>query len=439
MAYTQYTLDDLSSQLGVLLDDQSNRYWVVQEKYYAVWEALRYWGACTSYWRTRGTFNLAAATPYYDLAAQLPALRTRTWTLNQMVQEIQYQCLEAANGITGSGMSAQISITSILQAISRARNQFVLDLKLPYTYHAAFASPGSGGIVDFPQDSVYVHRAAWQDAQSGTWTNLWRQDAWAIDKSDPTWTTNPGQPAVYSESENSPLKMQLAPEPQGAGTLEAITVDSLLIDLTNPAATFEVPDEWVHAIKYAALADIFTAESQNKDIVRGQYAGMRYQQSVDLAKEARSVIRLLIGGVPLPLDSFAAIDAGYCYWRNQSMQPFVAGALYDFLMFAPVPNAAYGIAADVVQSAPIPLTGTDAVPIGDEDLDHILDYATHWLTFKCGGKEFQDTFAQYDDFMKAAAARGRINKAKIQYLVPLLGQAQKESAERPDMMEAPHA
>ena len=75
------------------------------------------------------------------------------------------------------------------------------------------------------------------------------------------------------------------------------------------------------------------------------------------------------------------------------------------------------------------------MPIGGEDLDHIMDYAVHWLTFKCGGKEFEDSFQRYDGFMRAAADRGRINKAKIRYLVPLLGQAQKESAERPDMIQ----
>ena len=439
MAYTQFTLTDLTDQLGVLLDDTSARYWVTAEKVYAIQEALRAYGAYTSYWRARGTFNLTVGQPYYELSSVLPALRTRTWTLNQMVQEIQYQCLEAANGISGSGMSQQISIASILQAISRARNQFVIDMKFPYAVHAAFAAPGAGGMVEFPQTSVYVHRAGWQDTQSGTWTNVRREDAWAMDKAFPEWTLNPGSPLFYSEAENAPLEMKLVPAPSASGSLEAITVDSLLMDLTDGAATFQVPDEWVHAIKYAALADMFLAESQNKDVVRGQYAATRYQQCVDLAREARSIIRLLINNVPLPIDSFAAIDAAFPFWRNQSSQPPMAGVLYDFLAMASLPDAAYGIAADVVQSAPIPTAGGDPIPIGAEDIDHILDYATHYLTFKCGGKEFSDTFQQYDDFMKAAAARGRISAAKIRYLVPLFATAQKESQERPDMMEAQRA
>jgi hypothetical protein len=133
VAYTQYSLDSFASQIGILLDDQNELYWTRQEKYLAIWEAMRVWGAYTSYWRNRGAFvtqytweslpipwgsaafNWNTIPVWYDLAGFLPALRTRTWTLNQIVTDIQYMCLEAANGISGTGMSGQISIQSILQ------------------------------------------------------------------------------------------------------------------------------------------------------------------------------------------------------------------------------------------------------------------------------------------------------------------------------------
>lgn len=435
MAYTQTTLSQLTAQLGVLLDDQSALYWTDEEKQYAIWEALRVWGAYTNYWRARGTFNLTANTSFYDLSVQLPALRTRAWTLDQLTQEIQFMCLEAANGISGTGMSGQISVTSILQAIQRARNEFVIDARFPYSYHSTLAAADVNGLVVFPQASIYVHRASWQDTATGIWKNLWREDNWAIDHADPTWTSTPGQPQVYSESEFAPLQLQLAPAPNAAGNLDAITVDSLLIDITDANATFSIPDEWVHAIKYAALADLFSAESQNKDSLRAQYAMMRYGQAVDLAKNARSVIRLLYGSTPLPMDSLAAIDAANYAWRNQSGPPQMAGALYDMVGFFPgAPDQAYGVSADVVRSAPLP-AASDYIQIGAEDLPHIIDYATHILTFKCGGKEFQDTFAQYDNFLEAVQSRGRINTAKIRYLRDLFGQPQKEQSERPDRME----
>lgn len=436
MPYTQTSLNSLLNQLGVLLDDQNALYWTTAEKTFAIQEFLRVWGAYTSYWRTRGTFNLTANQPFYDLSTVLPLLRTRTWTLDQLTKEIQFACLEAANGITGAGMSGQISIASILNSIQRARNRVAIDARFPFTYTAVFAAPGIGGMVAFPQTSVYVHRASWQDQISGAWTNLWREDSWAIDHSDPTWTLTPGNPQVYSEAENAPLQLQLVPPPVASGTLDAITVDSLLINTANANAVFNLPDEWVHAIKYAALEDLFSSESQNKDALRAQYAEMRYQQAMDFARKARSIIRLLGEGVPLPIDSFAALDAANPYWRNQSGRPQLVGVVYDFLAFSPgAPDQAYGIAADVVQSAPIPVSGVDLIQLGEEDMPHLIDYVTHILTFKCGGKEFQDSFAQYDSFLDAVAGRTGINRAKMRYLSPILGTAQKEERERPDRME----
>jgi len=131
----------------------------------------------------------------------------------------------------------------------------------------------------------------------------------------------------------------------------------------------------------------------------------------------------------------ASIDAGLPFWRNQPQKPQVAGAIYDMIAFAPIPDQGYGFAADVVQSAPIPVNGRDSIPLGAEDIPKLIDYCTHVLTFKCGGQEFKDSFAQYDSFLSDAAKRGNINKAKIRYLQPLFGQPNKEQTQRPDRME----
>jgi hypothetical protein len=435
-SYSQITLAQFVTQISTLMDDITAVYWTVPQIQYAVWEALRVWGALTNYWRTRGTFNLnpASSSPYYDLSVVLPALRTRTWTLNQMTQEIQYMLDEAANGISGAGMSGQVNISTILNAIQTARDQFVLDTHLPLSYHSIIASPPpANGMISFPQASVYVHRASWQDTPSGIWTNLWRTDAWAADKANYLWTEEPGAPQNYSEAENAPLMLQLIPAPSNEGLVDALTVDSLDMDLTNPATTFDVPDEWVHGIKYGALNHILSAESQIYDALRAQYAATRYSQAVEFAKDARSIIRLLSGGAPLNVDSLVAADAGNPYWRNQSGAPQVAGVLYDVLAVNPgSPDLAYGMAADVVQSAPLPQTG-DYIQLGQEDLDHIVDYVMHILTFKCGGTDFKSTMASYDSFMAGVARRKAINTAKIQYMTPLFAQQQFEWAKRPDV------
>lgn len=443
MPYTQNTLAGLSSQIGILLDDTSALYWTEQQKTYAIWEALRIFGAYANYWRARGAFNLdpTKTDPYYDLSVYLPALRPRVWTLQTLVKDIQFMCLEAANGISGAGMSGQISIQSILNSVQRARNRFVLDSRFPLSISTnQLSPPPPQGTIEFAQSAVYVHRASWQDSWTGQWTNLWREDDYSIDRANPDWTTTVGQPAVYSESSLAPLTLQLAPAPVNAGNLEVITVDSLMLDLTDPDQTFNIPDEWIHAIKYAALADIFDAESQNKDELRAQYSETRYQQALDFAKVARCIQRVQINGVPLPIDALAALDAGMYGWRNQTGTPQFGTMMYDILIpSVGTPSQAFGITADVIQAAPIPLTAADFIQIGPEDLQHILNYATHMLTFKCGGKEFTDTMSAYDDFLGACASRSSINKAKIRYLTPLFGQPQREQKMRPDRMEKEEA
>ena len=437
--YTQISLAQLQSQLSTLLDDPNQRYWTPPELTYSIQESLRYWGALTNYWRTRGSFSLALNTTWYDLSVQLPALRTRTWTLNQMCQEIQYHLLEAANGISGSGMSQQVQIANVLVAIQRARNQFVIDTHMPLTLHStAVSPPPPTGTVQFGQASIFIHRVGWQDAFTGRWFNLWREDEWALDHANYLWTVDPDFPTTYSESSLAPLTLQLSPAPLNSGQLELLKVDALFIDTTNASATFNIPDEWIHAVKYWALYDLYSSANQLNDPMRAQYCLSRYKQSVEMAQMARSIQRMQLGTIPLFIDSMQAIDAANVYWRNQPGPPSLVGVLYDFLAVSPgLPDRLYGVTADVIQSAPIPVNPGDYIQVGEEDLPELINYCTHYLSLKMGGNNLKESLPQYDSFMRKAASRGNINAAKIRYLEPLFGQPQREEAARPDeLMES---
>src|ERR1700722_17740482 len=118
MAYTTITLDQLSNQLGVLLDDPNSLFWTVPEKYLAIQEGLLLWGGLSSFWRFRGSFNLSPSVSGVDLSQVLPTLRSRSWTLGTMVQQIQFALNENAPGgsagLSGTGVSKKISIQDIL-------------------------------------------------------------------------------------------------------------------------------------------------------------------------------------------------------------------------------------------------------------------------------------------------------------------------------------
>lgn len=458
MAYAQLTLDQLVAQVSELLDDSAARFWTRDEIVLAINEGLRTWGAYTSYWRERGSFPITPAgsglwsassfpwgagvfpwqytsgLSWYDLSVLLPGLRSRSATLDTLTREIQFALLEPASGIAGTGMSGQVKIGAILQAIGRARNRFVLDARLPYSVHANLISPSPmSGEVSIPASTVFIHRAAWLDLPGGVWTTLWREDSWAADHADSNWIVTPGTPRAFSEAEDSPLALGLIPPPVNEGLIEALTVDSLGIDLANPASTFGIPDEWIHAVKWAALSDLLSSEGQVKDAVRAAYAESRYGQSISFAADARSILRVQINGRPVPLDTITALDRGEFTWRNQSGPPGFAGAAYDLLTFSPgVSDQTYGVAVDLVRSAPLPANGADFLQLGTEDLDNLLNYVSHVLTFKCGGKEFTGTFGNYNSWLGAVAGRKSINRARVRYLDPLFGVSQREWAERPE-------
>lgn len=481
MPYQTTTLDDFITSIGVILDDTTAVYWTRQEIQFATYEALNVWGAYTSYWRTRGAFTLYppvplgaqadfVPSPVVSLPVAIPDLRGYSYTLDQMVREIQYMLLEAPNGLSGQQMSGQVTVGTILAAIQIARDRFVKDFKIPISIHVPYITPAPpDGLITLDQQSVFVHRASWMDKSVGAgsaifpladrWTTLWRQDAWAFDKGTPDWTTSPGLPYGYSEAELSPLKLQLVPPPVNTGVLEVLTVDSLQMDLTSPISLFNVPDEWAHAIKYAALADILSSNSQITDPLRADYAEQRYQQSLKMAENATSVIRLLYNGKPIPMDSITAIDAGDPNWRNRTGLPEMFGALYDTVIITPgllldqfgiiydhssntpvITDNPYGFSVDVVQKAPLPTllggspVSSNFIQVGPEDLSAIRDYVQHILLFKCGGNEFKSTMSDYDSFLKSVSLRAGVNKARITYLAPLFGQPRKESAERPDRM-----
>jgi hypothetical protein len=188
-------------------------------------------------------------------------------------------------------------------------------------------------------------------------------------------------------------------------------------------------------VQYAALAQILSGGNQIVDPLRAAYCEQRYQQVVDAAKLARSIMRLQVNGVPTPIDSLAALDAGNWAWRNnvvdltQSGQN--VGVLYDMMAIPPI-AAPCGATVDVVKSAPLPLTANQYIPLGAEEFKNLFDYCVHVLLFKCGGNEFKSTFPQYDAVMKAVSDRGAINNVRIRYMSALLGQPQAEWAMRPD-------
>lgn len=428
MPYEQYSISSLVAEISGLIDDPTNIQWNYGEIRYGIIEALRYWGALTSYWRQRGQFSAAVGQPWYDLSVQLPLLRPRTVTFNDLVTEIDYHCFELPGGVAGTGLSSQFSISSILTSIERGRNRFVMDAGLPLfiSQQAITAAPDARFFVN--EDFVYLRHAYWLDSVSGAWSPLRPTDAWAQDSYSPLWTLEPSLPFAFSQSVTRPLEVQLFPPPANDGTIEWLSANSSEYPTPPTAKTLiGLPDEFAHAVKYAALSDLFTMDGESFDPLRADYCDRRYQQTVAIAKDHKSVARVQINNVPIGLSTLTMLDNSYPRWRMSSGMPANAGCDLDLIALASVPNSAVGISCDVLQSAPIPDSDSEFLQIGREMIPNIIDYVQHYLGFKLGGVEFFSNMSLYDNFMTSAKSRNAIQSKQIKFMAPLYGMPGREN------------
>lgn len=430
MPYTQYTQAQLAGEISQSLADPSNVYWALDEIKRTINEALLYWGALTSYWRDTGSFQTTALTGFYDLSVQLPTLRTRNYTFGQLVTELQYHLLEPPNGVSGTGMTDQFTIQQLTNALARKRNEFLLDAALPLVFQNFPSSSPQAGRVQLDESIALIARAAWKDALSGVYTVLRRQDEWSAQSYNPTWNLEPATPFAYSMAETRPIELQLIPPPLSSGALSFVFAQSLSLTAAT-GTSFALPDEFVSAIKWGALYTLLSTDNQAFDPTRAQYALERYQACITTTQLQRSVVRVRVNNVPVPLDTFWSMDAARPFWQNRPARPDLAGTAFDLLALANIPDSAYGITVELVRTAPLPVLPTDFIQIGREEMPYIIDYCRHVLSFKLGGSEFTSTMPLYDNFLAGAASRNTLLADKAKYLTPLFGAGKQEAGVAP--------
>ena len=420
MSYAQTTQADLASEILQSLNDPGAVYWATAEVNAAINEALLTWGAITSYWRDRGQFASAANTPFYDLSVQLPALRARTFTFDDLVTEIQYHLNEDPTGFAFTSQTSQFTSTQILSAIARAANEFNLDSMIGLTQAS---TPGINTARTALDPSVVaIARASWTDSTTGVTRALRREDAWVEDSYNPIWTLTPGLPFAFSAAETPPITINLYPPPLNVGTLNLTYADSE--DFSGAAANtvVPIPNEFIPAIKWRAIYSLIATQGQGYDPFRAKYCAERYDSFDKMSEQMRSVIRVQINGVPIPLDTIAALDSARPFWQNKTGTPTMAACLYDIVALSDVPkNTSLAISCDLVRSAPLPANSGSFIQVGREELPYILDMARHILSFKLGGEEFQTTFALYDNFIQGATQRNSILNSQARYLRDLFG------------------
>lgn len=418
----------LTAEISSALNDPGNVYWATAEIHQTIREGLLYWGALTSYWRARGAFQTVASpvTPFYDLSVQLPTLRARTYTFDDLTQEIQYHLLEPANGVAGTGMTDQFAIGQITASLKRKANEFDIDAPVTLTRNTFPILLAPGGRVTLDQSISLIKRAAWMTQATSVTTPLRRTDPYQAQSFEPLWNLNPGTPYGYSSSETQPIELQLVPPPLSTGALDLIYSETQ--DLTVAAGTvFPIPNEFVHAVKWAAVYEALATSGQGYDPIRARYCLERYDQYVKVSDLQRSILRVQVNDKPIPIDTLWNMDAARPFWQNRIGTPTMCACVPDMIAFSDVPSSVLGISCDVVRSAPLPVADGDFIQLGREEMPYLFDFCRHVLSFKLGGAEFTATIPLYDNFLAGAVKRNQILVAKARFLGDLFGQPQKES------------
>jgi hypothetical protein len=408
MPYTYSNLGQVRTQLSErLFDTAANPFWSNAEKNAYIVEALRTWNGLTSFWKSEFIFQTDNSQFWYNIPALTNTLRSYTLTDNDLIQMIQYHLLEpvtSAYPLAWTG-SAQFSIADILNAIQRRRDEVLSITGCTITQRNVPANPGR---TILPDSVIGIRRVAWLPVTtpSGfTASPLLADDQWALQAFDTNYTTNdPGEPTSYRQSSEPPLSFDVDTQPAVPGQYDVLTVDAGPALTDQNSTLLGVPDDFAWVIKWGALADLFSRESNAKDPIRAQYCEMRYRQGLAILMNSPAILYARINNLPLDIDAIQNYDDYRVGWQAEPVgSPDMLGvAGLNLIAIGPRPDAVYAVTMMVVENAPVPVNDGDFVQVSKDDLEAILDYAQHMAALKMGGTEFISTIPLVQRFHKQA-------------------------------------
>ncbi len=420
------------------LNDPGNVHWVSAELARYLRESLRTWNSFTSHWRESATFASTLLEPFYDLPTVLPTLRAQTVTNWDLVLDIQYTLLEPPSAAVWTGTD-QFTLAQVSLAIQRRRDQFLRETGAVLTRSQTAYAVTASGRYALDEAVLQVRRAAWRPDASQLLLPLIRTDEWSATNFAPAWVTSTLPPTSYSTSATPPLSLQVFPKPQGAGTLDLVSVNNGAALVSGVESSLGVPDDWSWVIKMGAIADLLSGDGLALDVPRGTYFEQRWQQGLEMAKRASVVLDARINDVTARIGSLADIDAYNVTWQLQGGVPTeVLLAGQTFLGLYPVPGGGgpFTVYLDVVRNAPVPVNGADILQVSQDVYDSILDYAQHLSVAKEGPGQLDASVGLLDRFARAAGVDLRIQQATQPARSPLLQQQRVDEYSLPRELDA---
>lgn len=429
--YSFINLGQARAQLSQRL--YNSTFWSDAELNLLIQESLQTWNALTSFWRADFTFQSQPGVTWMDLTdivAMPNTLRPYTYTDAQLYQLILLHLLEPTTG----PVSLQFTTDDIYGAMQRRRDELLSLTSCTQTRSTVGATPGritlSDSVIDVRRMAYLPNLLGGIGYGSGRYgfgpygisttigvikpvpIVLWPADSWDELSFNRGYLQlpagTPGTPSAYLMSTQPPLSFDVDTPPAFAGSYELLTVNAgAALNPTVPS-TFPIPNDWIHVIKWGALADLLSRESNSKDALRAQYCNQRYEMGVKALSAASALLGMRIANVPLQIDSVRGADSYRTNWQGETpgMPDTILHSGLNLIALVPAPDAPtipYSLTATVVENAPIPVVDGDFIQVARDTLDVILDMSVHIAMFKAGGAEFGSTIPLFERFIKSAA------------------------------------
>jgi hypothetical protein len=435
------TLATAKTDLSILVGNSTKTFFTDAELTSYIREALLTWGAASLFYRKRDTFSSVANQPFYDLPSLVSSLAYST-TDKSIASDLEYALLEpqSTDFLSWSG-TEQFSVSSLQQAIQRARDQFLLATMMVLTNQEILTASPPISRVSLPTDLLDLQRVA-SKSISGNYRILQEEDEFSLGAYSPSWNlasvTTLQQPDYYSEILEALLTIQLAPIATDITSLDLLYIAvGPILDLTSASATavkLGVPEAFTWVIKYGALYELLGPHTQNHDPIRAQYCKLRWEEGIQLAKLYSSVLNAEINGVQANISTLAELDQYTWNWMNtrSSTPNTIAVASWNLLALSPVPNdTTASIVIDYLCNPILPVIDADILQIDQAYYPIILDYARHIAMFKKGGQEFSQSQQGYDRLVQAASFHNARLRAQSLYFSSLTDNVSKQQEEKP--------
>ncbi len=421
------TYSQMVTDLALRLADPNLIFWTKAELQLYLLEALRTWNALTEIWITALSFTSGATPVWYDISMLAGSPRLRTLQDTDLYTVMQYHLLEPASGGIWTGTS-QFTIADLQGALQRRRDE-VIQLT---ACNVAQLAPAYSGVIrtNLPNTLLEVVRARFAPS-TGSPITLTREDTQAFDHFNPGHLQSTALPTSFSLIAEPPLSLDLDTAPTGGAVFDLIGVQSGLTFNPPNGTLLSVPNDWSWVVKWGALADLLSRESEATDRLRADYCFKRYMDGIKIMQASNWLVSATIAGVPCDTPSISEMDAFANEWENDSsVWPVVVTAGMDFVAPAPVGTSA-NVVLNVIGNAPLPTLDGDCVSVLRDHYDAILDYAQVLACFKMGGVEFSATQELEKKFFLAAQDQNKRLRSLGLYSDPLHQEGRRQVIKQP--------